>query len=318
MISNGGRSLQSTRATQQSLPTLDDASLLVHEAPCSPLNASLEGELIHLTCPVNYGLSSLGDGDPLLRSTPAEQRLGLKLEAYMEVYQWEEFPYTKKVGKRNVRDHMYFREFYPRSPPPNTSFFGEGRKCRVDNGGRDCYQWDPEQVEPWWNSSQYQFGWTTLDQAQNMTIGGSYVLPGADGLIDEIAKLAGNPRGLQPACILDGDNDEQSPCGAAILRDDGRTIAWQQLDSNGENVDYLTRTYDLYTIDSISILARQRGNSFVPWETANGKSLFEFVPGSQTAAQMIEAAKSPALATPDGRIGALLSFVGLFLMVVLG
>ena len=320
MISSG-RFLQEATVTAapQGLPSIRDAQFLVREASCSSLDASLEGELVHLSCPVIYP-AGLGDEDPLLQSTPADQRMGLKLEAFMEVFQWEEFPYTKKVGKRNVRDHLYFREWLPTSPPRNSSFFGGGSRCEVNNGGRPCLQWKPDEEEPWWNMSGYDLGLSTVDLAQNITFGDGYELPLSDDLIDKMAALAGSPQRLQPACInSNNENNNDGPCNTAAFREERYYIAWQQTDSNGENIDYLTRYYSLYTMDSVSVLAVQQGNSFVPFETLEGKSLFEFVPGSRSAAQMIEDATSSAVvAAPDGRIGALIAFVGLFFMVVMG
>lgn len=318
---SSGRLLQEATATTTltALPSINDAQFLVREASCLSLDASLEGALVHLSCPVSYP-AGLGDEDPLLQSTPAEQRMGLKLEAFMDVFQWTEFPYTKKVGNRNVRDHLYFREWLPTNPLRNSSFFGEGSRCEVNNGGRPCLQWKPDEVEPWWNLSGYDLGLSTVDLAQNITFGDGYELSLSDDMIDQMAKLAGSPQRLQPACInSNNENSDGGPCNTAAFREDGYYTAWQQIDSNGESIDYLARYYDLYTMDLVSVLAVQQGNSFVPFETLEGKSLFAFVPGSRSAAQMIEDATSSAvMAVPDGRIGSLIAFVGLFFMVVLG
>jgi len=306
------RSLQ----TSAGQPGVDEVTSLVREASCSSLNTSLEGELVHLTCPVSYNGQVLGDGDPLLQSTPANQRTGLKLEAYMDVFQWEEHVYTKIVGNRRERDHLYFREWYSTTPPSNATFFGNGRKCVVLNGGRDCFQWNPAVVESWWNASGYKLGWDVVDTAQNITFGNAYVLSISMDVMDQLTYQTENPLHVTPSCIVNGDSDQEGPCKSATLQQTelgDNTIVWQQVDSNGESIDYLTRFYNLYAVDTVSVLAVQQGNSFIPWETADGEKIFEFKPGSYTASQMIAAVTSSA---QKGRLGAIIPFVG-FLLVML-
>lgn len=297
---SAGRSLQEGT---ESLLTLEDAKLIVHEAPCSPLDASLEGALVHLTCPVNYA-QPLGQDDPLLSGLPKEELMGYRLDARMQVFQWEEYAYTRKVGKKNQRDYLYFREWYQTEPPSNSSFFGNGRECKVKNGGRPCYQWDPALVEGWWNSSGYQLGWHTVEIAQNVTAG-DYLIPD-----DALQFEAPYPQVLQPTCAADSSNNRELVEGAELACAPGGTahvvdgaVAWQQLDSNGTMVDYLTRVYEVSPMETISILAVQRGNSFVPWpENSETPLLYQFVPETASAAQMIEAAKSSAAATRGGAL----------------
>lgn len=295
MAESAGRSLQESGA---SLLTLEDAKLIVQEAPCSPLDSSLEGALVHMTCPVTYA-QPLGQDDPLLSGLPKEELMGYRLDARIQVFQWEEHAYTRKVGNKNKRDFLYFREWYQTEPPSNNTFFGNGRECKVKNGDRPCYQWDPKLVEGWWNSSGYQLGWHTVERAHKVTAG-EYLIPD-----DALEFEAPYPQVLQPTCtangtsnrqLLEGDELACAPGGSAHLVDGA--VAWQQLDSNGTMIDYLTRVYEVSPMETISVLAVQRGNSFVPWpENSETPLLYQFVPEAASASQMIEAAKSGAVAT---------------------
>jgi Transmembrane protein 43 len=67
-------------------------------------------------------------------------------------------------------------------------------------------------------------------------------------------------------------------------------MAWQQQDSNSQVVDYLTRSYSLRTADVVSILAKQKGDTFVFWESAydDDYGLFNFVDGNLTTAEMLD------------------------------
>lgn len=286
--------LQERRRSLQAAPlTLESARSLVQEAPCSPLNASLEGELVHLVCPLNYA-EPLGQQDPLLSGIPQEELYGFRLDTYMQVFQWDEFPYTRTKGSKKERDFLYFREWMTRTPPRNTSFFGKGRECKVKNGGRPCYQWRPAEVESWWNSSGYELGWSVAEVAQNATAG-EYLLPE-----EALLKMpVTNPETIQPACTNSTDESDDLPCAPGNTpRLLDSTVVWQQMDSNETMIDYLTRLYELSTVDTISILAVQRDNSFVPWpENADNPLLFEFIPGSLSASQIIDAASSSVVAT---------------------
>ena len=307
------RFLQEDESSAIIARTLDDAAFLVREASCGPLDETLEGALVHLTCPLEFA-TALGKDDPLLQGVPRDQRMGFQLESYTQIFQWYEEAYTKKVGKRNVRDFLYYRDWLARIPKANTTFWGEGRKCPPNNNGYDCLQFDPSQVESWWNESGYtiEADWTIVDTLRletndtNDTLvrAGDYVIPMTPAVLESLLQSM-TPQRLQPAC-LDGsitgngvdDNPTTTPCTDVSIQqtDDGDPYAaWQQLDSNGERMDYLVRSYQLYTTDVISILAVQQGDSFVPWEYYDGstiRELFQFTPGTHTATQMIEVAKA--------------------------
>jgi hypothetical protein len=319
---------------------------IIHQALCSPLDASLEGALVHLQgCHISHERLKpplLGENDPIIGAgvSPKDRYGGIRLEAYSRVYQWEEMAYTKKVGNRNVRDHMYFREWYTIEPPANTSFFGEARKCRVDNANLPCYQWDPALVESWWSEAGYELGLQTVDVVQSLLYqednSNSNVILGDYSLPVEVMKSLSRAKVLEPTCrteaestsnstsrrrqlqeerhLSDNVDDETtgllsclpytvSPPRIALDDNDEPRLVWQQLDSNGEMIDYLTRQHTLYQLpDTISILAQQRGNSFVPWQRASSESaeeddmlpetLFVFAEGNLSATQLLELAKS--------------------------
>ena len=218
----------------------------------------------------------------------------------MDVLQWDEFAYTRKVGKKSERDFLYFREWLSTTPTRNTSFFGNGRECKVKNGGRPCYQWRPAEVENWWNESGYKLGYNVVEVAQNVTAGDYYVIP--EDVLETMVLPVPNFQILQPACSSDSNRQllDELPCApgnAAHLLDN--TVVWQQMDSNDTMIDYMTRLYEVAYVDTVSILAVQRGNSFVPWpENADKPLLFDFVPGTKSASQMIDAASSSVAIAP--------------------
>lgn len=249
---------------------------------CSPIMSELEGELVHISCPVS-NLDVLGGSDPVLAGISEKDRTGLSLQSLTEVYQWRQQSTTTtkedKVGGGSTQTttYTYRRSWSFTTPPSVNNFFNQGESCKTQNNGYACLNWDPATVEPWWQTSSYALGTQRLDQS-DAPKAGDYFIPK-----DKLSYL-GEPTVLTPSCgsssssssststsapnSSNSNRDLQSsgtllscsPGGEAALK--GNKMYWQQKDSNNDMIDYMSRSYSIRTADMVSILAQQKGNSF--------------------------------------------------------
>lgn len=278
------------------MKSINEGKEVIQQANCGPIQSHLEGQLVHVTCPLS-NIQVLGQADPVLQGIPPEKRTGLALEAYMEVNQWIESVSSKTTtnnvggGSTTTKTYSYSRQWSPSTPLQNTSFSNSGIKCESKNGGRSCLNWDPA-MESWWSSSGYSLGATNIQYSTNVKAG-NYTVP------DEVIKYLGSPIVLTPSCsnssittnssattTITGTTSLACSPGGGSLR--GTKMVWQKIDSNGQSIDYLTRSYTLRTADTISILAQQKGDSFVMWESSfdDDYGMFVFTAGNLTAGEM--------------------------------
>jgi Transmembrane protein 43 len=302
---------------------------------CSPIMTELEGELVHVTCSVG-NLQVLGSMDPVLKGIPENQRTGLSLESYMEVYQWDESSTTDTkedtAGGSNKKEttYSYSRRWSSMPPDVVNNFHKSGETCKTQNYGYACLNWDPSTVESWWQSSSYRLGTQKIDESEQPKAG-DYLIPKDKlGWLGKATVLkptcsssitssstataapgtstntsppttstntsAPNTRNLQSTAPTTASTTVSnntnllscSPGGTATLQ--GNKMYWQQKDSNNKMIDYLSRSYSIRTTDTVSILAQQKGNSFVSWTSPYDDDyyVYEVVDGSYTVAQMIE------------------------------
>ena len=280
---------------------------------CSPIMSNLEGELVHLTCSIT-NLDLLGGDDPVLQGVPESERTGLSLKTDMEVYQWSEETSTEtkdnKVGGGSTRitTYNYRRRWSTRSPDDINAFHQGGETCKSQNGDRACYNWDPKD-ESWWNQAGYQLGSNVvIDQSENVKAG-DYVLP------QSAVSSLGEPEELTPSCASGGGGTSTAapttvaPSNSSTRRElqtgvtlscatgsgnnpvlKNQNLYWQQIDSDGRQIDYLMRSYTIYKATTVSILAEQRGNSFLKWTSPydDDYGLFIFTDGNKTATEMFD------------------------------
>jgi Transmembrane protein 43 len=298
------------------MKSITEAQSIIQSVPnCNTIPTSLEGQLVHVTCPLS-NLQVLGRDDPMLQGISPENRTGLALNAYMEVNQWTEkvstTTTTNKVGggQTTTKTYSYYRKWLPSTPAVNTSFFRSGSRCASQNGGRSCLNWDPA-MESWWSSSSfggYSLGNKVMESATNV-MAGNYVLP------DKSIQNLGSAIVLTPSCAVAGNATNTTtttttstsgslacaPGGPAYVKGTqaGPKIFWQKQDSNGQAIDYLSRSYTLRTAKVVSILAQQQGNTFVMWESSydSDYGMFIFTEGNWTAHEMfaVEQAKRAGL-----------------------
>jgi hypothetical protein len=216
-------------------------------------------------------------------------------------------------GTTQVTTYTYNRKWTVTVPQAVNSFFKQGESCKTQNNGYACVNWNP-MSESWWSLYGYILGSSNVETAKNVRAG-DYVVPHS-----QLAQL-GTSKVLTPACAS-SSSSSSTPAptiapsdvtttffanssntrrelqfsstalvcslGGASLQ--GSKMVWQQQDSNSQVVDYLTRSYSLRTADVVSILAKQKGDTFVFWESAydDDYGLFNFVDGNLTAAEMLD------------------------------
>jgi Transmembrane protein 43 len=316
-----------------SMKSINEAKDIYKEASCSPIKSELDGELVHVTCPLS-NFQVLGRNDPVLQGIPEMERAGLALDSYMEIYQWDESTstHTKQNsvggGSHTVTTYTYNRKWWVAMPQPVSTFFKLGESCQTQNKGYACLNWNPA-FESWWSLSGYSLGSSNIETSKNVKAG-DYVVP------DSVLAHMGTSKVLTPACgsssnslstsapttIVPGATTPSptnnsntrrelqsstvatqtstsgystasstalvcSPGGASLK---GSKMVWQKQDSNSRIIDYLTRSYSLRTADTVSMLAKQQGDTFVFWESTYDEDygLFEFVDGNLTATEMLQ------------------------------
>ena len=298
--------------------TITEARESFREGQCSPILPELEGALVHVACRLS-NLQVLGESEAVLQGIPESSRTGISLVTNMELLSWREYSSTTteddKVGggSTSVTTYTYARRWSPSSGANVNSFFNNGESCRQQNGGNECINWDPSK-ESWWNS-QYSLGRATIDKSTNIKVG-DYLLP--NGV------LSGDSETLTPTCTassaVDGNSgatstdspvvvasttttpntaapstarrelQQQLACAPGDAELQGTKMVWQQQDSNGDMIDYLTRSYTIYTADTASILAEQEGETFGFWESSydDDYGFYNFFDGNYTATEMID------------------------------
>jgi len=265
--------------------TLEAGQKALKQANCtSNMDPSLEGQLVHVSCPIS-NLGVLGQGDPVLQGIADADRTGLYVESFMQVYGWIEHSYseTTKVsgGSTRVTTYTYYtydRQWGTFTPEFVGNFSKQGETCKAENYGNQCVNWDPKVAEPWWNSSSYELGTAQIDISKNVKVG-NYTLP------ESAITTIGSPKVLEPKCA----NMTDMSCAPGTAKLDANThLVWQQKDSDGNMVDYLQRTYTIYSADAVSILAQQSGDTFVAWESPYDETydIFIFTEGTSAAADM--------------------------------
>ena len=179
------------------------------EGTCSPIMSELEGELVHVTCPIS-NLQVLGQDDPVMQGIPQDQRIGLSLASYMEVYQWQERSSTTTKndnvggGTTKVTTYTYDRVWSFVTPAAVNQFFNQGASCQTANAGNTCLNWNPTLSEPWWSSSGYSLGTKTLDTSKDVQAG-DYIIP------PMVLSRLGDPEVLTPACNSSMDTSTPAP-----------------------------------------------------------------------------------------------------------
>lgn len=292
--------------------TITEARESFQEGQCSPILPELEGALVHVACTLS-NLQVLGDTETVLQGIPESSRTGISLITNMELLSWREYSSTTtkddKVGggSTSVTTYTYSRQWSSSVGANVNSFFKNGESCRQQNGGNECVNWDPTK-ESWWNS-QYSLGRATIDESRDIKAG-DYVLP--NGV------LSGDPETLTPTCTASSGNSgttstnppattiapntaapsttrrelqqQQLACAPGDAELQGTKMVWQQQDSNGEMIDYLTRSYTIYTADTASVLAEQKDDTFIFWESSydDDYGFYKFFDGNYTATEMID------------------------------
>ncbi|CAB9523918.1 Protein of unknown function (DUF1625) [Seminavis robusta] len=272
------------------MKAINEARDIVTTAACSPINVALEGKLVHVTCPVS-NFQVLGNNDPVLQGVSIEQRAGLSLESYMEVYQWTETERTRtrKTSSGSTTRTTYYdhHQSWSTQRPKNASRF------KGDCG--DCTNYDPYD-ESWWSGSGYELGTETVDQSRGVKAG-DYTIP------DSKIPGLGIASVLTPAC-----RDSTISCapGNATLKIN--KMVWEK-----DGQDWMARSYTIYQADTVSILAQQRGDTFVLWEPSYDEDygFLDVWEGSLTAEDMLNQKEAERVATTW-----ILRFLSLVLCIV--
>ena len=254
----------------------------------------------------------MGDFEAVLQGLPESSRTGISLVADMELYSWREHASTTtkddKVGggSTSVTTYTYSRDWFPYAGQDVNTFHKNGESCRQQNGGKECVNWDPTK-ESWWNSQYYALGRKTIDESTDI-MAGDYVLP--QGV------LKGDSEVLTPTCTATGTSSTESTnpptsttassattapnatrrelaelsCAPGTAELQGTKMVWQQEDSDGKMIDYLTRSYTIFKADIASVLAEQKDTSFVFWESSYDEDygFYHFRDGNYTAKEMID------------------------------
>lgn len=299
--------------------TIDEARDAFQEGQCSPILSELEGALVHVVCDLS-NLDVLGDTEAVLQGLDESSRMGLSLVTNMELYSWVEHASTTtkddKVGggSTSVTTYTYSRQWSSLKGADVNSFHKNGESCRQQNGGKECVNWDPTQ-ESWWNSQYYALGRKTIDESKNVMVG-DYQLP--QGV------LTGDSEVLTPTCSATGTSGTTSTnppttvastatgattsapstaapnatrreltqlsCAPGSAELQGTKMVWQKEDSDGTMIDYLTRSYTIYTAETASVLAEQEGTTFGFWESSYDEDygFYHFFDGNYTAQEMID------------------------------
>ncbi len=260
--------------TEQSLA---EGRSQVVSIPSTPLSPQNEGKLVHVTGPATVG-SILADGDFGVSGS------SLKMRRTVEMYQWKENAKSKTVeklggGTETTTTYTYTQEW---------------SKALIDSSSfKESEQHQNPTTKPFmdkeWISSDAKLGAFTLSEAMISSLSGYTPLP----ITQEMVNV-------------------QNTTSAASLQLVGNTIYHLTPNITSPAIGSTRILYDSIPPQMISIIYKQSGSTFTPYQTKNGEAIQMIRLGKASSTEMFTDAEATnkTLTWILRFVGAILLFAG--------
>lgn len=264
------------------------------EGACVPLESiatidpDMEGRLVH-------AIGKAETDDILSDDEFGISRTAIRLERSVEMYQWEESSHTtekKNLGGSVTKETTYtYSKTWSQALIDSSDFKEAGH----DNPAGMMYQSKDQRAQ------NVRFGAFRLNESQIARIGGEMELE----LGQDYQPPMANAQRLGNTIYI--PNTASSQNSATNIRD----VAMSP------QIGDMRVTFSIVLPHDISIIAKQRGDSFVSYVAKTGKKVDLIANGAKDAAEMFAAARrGNAMFTWLGRLGGfLLMFIGLSMIL---